>query len=92
MVSVYLKITAVSVPGVTSAPVFKSAYSACSPGDPACRAEGLLQRVMDKLRLCMVPVKPWTQYIVLFFQMSCSAVKLLWLRVLPLKRPVLSGF
>jgi hypothetical protein len=44
---------------------------------------GRLQRVMDKLRLCMVPVKSQTQYIVLFFQMSRSAVKLLNYRVLP---------
>jgi hypothetical protein len=44
---------------------------------------GRLQRVMDKLRLCMGPVKRQTQYIVLFFQMCCCAVKLLNIRVLP---------
>jgi len=44
---------------------------------------GRLQRVMDKLRLCMGPVKSQTQYIVLFFQMCCSSLKLLNFRVLP---------
>ena len=38
---------------------------------------GQLLRVMDKLRLCMGSVKPQTQYIVLFFQMACHALKLL---------------
>lgn len=52
---------------------------------------GRLQRVMDKLRLCMGPVKSQAQYIVLFFQMCRSAVKLLNFRVLPGNRGLPRG-